>query len=216
MTKRNKTPPTWRRLLPAVDSAMVVGLGGVGRQAAVQLAALGVPRLHLVDARTIARTTHATEGYPFEDVGRLRAHATAHMCHKINPQLEIHAIPKRPLTGVDAGDAVFCCPGTPGIRRSLRQSLRPNVVVARCNVVGYKLRLDFARGVSVVAGRLGWRAASVADKRSARRPAVPIYFATVAAGLLVAQFIRFCEGQLSWRSVRLDLQTLHFNVEQPG
>ena len=192
----------------------IVGLGGIGRQVAVQLAALGVPRLQLVDARTVARSTHATEGYPFEDVGRLRVHATAHMCHQINPQLELHAIPKRSLSGVDAGDAVFCCLGTSGIRRWLSQSSRLNVVLAQCNVVDGKLRLDFARGVSVVAGRFDRRAASVADQRSARRPAVPIYFATVAAGLLVAEFVRFSTGQPSWRGICFDFQLLTLRVEQ--
>ncbi len=216
MTKRNKAPPIWRRLLPAVDSATIVDLGGVGRQVAVQLAALGVPRLQLVDARTVARSTHATEGYPFEDVGRLRVHATAHLCHQINPQLDIHALPKRSLGSMEPSDAVFCCPAAPAVWRSHKRPLRPNVVVARCDVFGDKLQLDFARGVSVGTERLDRPAVSAVDQGSARRPGTPIYFATLAAGLLVAEFIRFCEGRPSWRSVRLDLQNLRLRIDQPG
>ncbi|MCH7813468.1 MAG: ThiF family adenylyltransferase [Planctomycetes bacterium] len=216
MTKRNKAPPTWRKSLPTIESVTIVGLGGIGRQVAVQLAALGVPRLQLVDARTVARSTHAAEGYPFEDVGRLRVHSSAYLCHQINPRLNIHASPTRSLGTIEPGGAVFCCSATPAVWPSLQRPVRPNVVVARCDVFGNKLQLDFARGVSVVAEWLDRMATSPVDQRPARRGVTPIYFATLAAGLLVAEFIRFCQGRPSWRSVRLDLQSLQSKVDQPG
>ena len=216
MTKRNKAPPKWRRLLPTVDSVTIVGLGGIGRQVAVQLAALGVPRLQLVDARTVARSIHATEGYTFEDVGRLRVHATAHMCHQIDPQLEIHAIPKTSLSHVDAGDVVFCCPGSRTVWRLLKRSVRPNVVVARCDVIGNKLQLDFARGVSVVADRVDRLASSAEGEPSSPHPAIPAQVATVAAGLLVMEYLRFSTGEQPRRTVQLDLETLRLEVEEPG
>lgn len=216
MTKRNKAPPTWRRLLPTVDSVTIVGLGGIGRQVALQLAALGVPRLQLVDARTVARATHATEGYAVEDVDRLRAHAVAHMCHQVNHQLEVHAIPKRSLSSVDAGDTVLFCPGTPAIWRSLKRLVRPNVVVARCAVFGNKLRIYFARGTSVVAMWLDGPTAFAADQWSTPRSAVPIHVASVGAGLLMAEFFRFGTCKQPRRCVRFDLDTLQLDVEEPA
>ena len=79
--KQNKPPPAWRRSLENVGLVTIIGLGAVGRQTALLLAALGLPRLQLVDSRVVTRALHAAEGYPFEDVGRPRVHATAQLCH---------------------------------------------------------------------------------------------------------------------------------------
>ena len=44
--------------------ATVVGVGAVGRQVALQLAAIGCPRIQLVDFDQIELTNVTTQGYP--------------------------------------------------------------------------------------------------------------------------------------------------------
>ena len=51
-------------------TATVIGVGAIGRQVAIQLAALGVPRLQLIDFDTVEETNVTTQGYDFEDVGQ--------------------------------------------------------------------------------------------------------------------------------------------------
>ena len=156
--------------------------------------------MQLLDPRTVARPTHAAESYPFEDVGRLRAHAKAHACHQINPGLEIKTIPKRSLGGIDAGDAVFCCPVTRGIWRSLRRSLRPSVVFARCDVIGNQLRLDVARGVSVVTDWVDRLASLAEGAPSSPHPAIPVQVATVAAASALAPIRSITVTEATWRT----------------
>ena len=48
----------------------VIGLGAIGRQVALQLAALGVPKLQLIDFDDVARTNVTTQGYSMNDIGR--------------------------------------------------------------------------------------------------------------------------------------------------
>ena len=112
--------------------ATIVGLGGVGRQVASQLAALGVTRLQLVDPRTVGRRTHAVEGYAYDDIGHPKVFAAAHLCHQLNPQLEIRALHQRSLRNLDLGDAVFCCPGSSHVWPCLGQMTGDrNTFVAR-------------------------------------------------------------------------------------
>ena len=43
--------------------ATVIGVGAIGRQAALQLAAIGVPRIQLVDFDVVDLTNVTTQGY---------------------------------------------------------------------------------------------------------------------------------------------------------
>jgi molybdopterin-synthase adenylyltransferase len=50
----------------------VVGVGAIGRQVALQLAALGVAQLRLVDFDRVENTNVTTQGYFQENVGLAR------------------------------------------------------------------------------------------------------------------------------------------------
>ena len=115
--------------------ATVIGLGGVGRQVAMHLAALGVKRLQLVDAGKVSIRTHAREGYALEDVGQPRVFAAAGRCHPVNPQLDLQTVPTRSLRGLDLGDSVFLCPGGHAATDALAESIGDTIAfVARCTV----------------------------------------------------------------------------------
>jgi hypothetical protein len=57
-------------------TATVIGVGAIGRQVALQLAAIGVRRLQLVDFDTVDRTNVTAQGYLVEDVGSPKVQAT--------------------------------------------------------------------------------------------------------------------------------------------
>ncbi|MBU0717569.1 MAG: hypothetical protein KJ749_04910 [Planctomycetes bacterium] len=71
---------------------LVIGLAGVGRQVALQPTALGVEHLQLVDSKLVRRTQRIIAGYFAEDAGRRRQHATAELCHRLQPQLAMHTV----------------------------------------------------------------------------------------------------------------------------
>ena len=48
----------------------VIGVGAIGRQIALQLAAIGAPHIQLVDFDVVDRTNHPTQGYLADDVGQ--------------------------------------------------------------------------------------------------------------------------------------------------
>jgi tRNA A37 threonylcarbamoyladenosine dehydratase len=57
-----------RERLAGLD-VTVVGVGAIGRQVALQLAALGVTHLRLVDFDRVETTNVTTQGYFHENVG---------------------------------------------------------------------------------------------------------------------------------------------------
>ncbi len=62
----------------------VVGVGAIGRQVALQLAAMGVPSLELIDPDRVEPKNLACQGYLQDDLGRPKVHATADLCHLNN------------------------------------------------------------------------------------------------------------------------------------
>src|SRR5262245_4508807 len=54
----------------------VIGVGAIGRQVALQLAAIGVEHLQLIDFDTVELTNTVTQGYFQDDIGLDKVEAT--------------------------------------------------------------------------------------------------------------------------------------------
>ena len=102
--------------------AMVVGVGAVGRQVALQLAAMGVPDLRLVDPDHVEVVNLACQGYLDEDLGQAKVHTTAELCRLINPQIQVRAEVARFRSSMDVGNCLFCCVDDIEVRRRIWQA----------------------------------------------------------------------------------------------
>src|SRR6478735_2058067 len=69
--------------------ALVIGVGAIGRQVALQLAAVGAAHRTLVDFDTGAVDNLAAQGYGPADLGEAKVLATARLCRSINPQIRV-------------------------------------------------------------------------------------------------------------------------------
>ena len=87
----------------------IIGVGAIGRQVALQLAALGVTKLQLVDFDKVEPSNVTTQGYLHEDIGRAKVDATAGAVWQIDPQIDVHAVEDRFRPQLEVGDAAFCC-----------------------------------------------------------------------------------------------------------
>lgn len=70
----------------------VIGVGAIGRQVALQLAAMGVRRLQLVDFDRVDDTNVTTQGYLLEDVGQPKVSATARRVAPLDPVIEVEPV----------------------------------------------------------------------------------------------------------------------------
>src|SRR5471032_2524479 len=91
LRQRDLVPP--ERL--ACCAALVIGVGAVGRQVALQLTAMGMMNLTLVDFDTVEVVNLAPQGYAPEDLGQGKVQATAQWCRLLNPDLLVHPIAER-------------------------------------------------------------------------------------------------------------------------
>lgn len=81
--------------LASLPCVTIVGLGAVGRPLALQLAAIGVRRLQLVDFDTIELHNVTTQGYSARDVGRQKVAAVADAIREIDTKVDALPVPAK-------------------------------------------------------------------------------------------------------------------------
>jgi molybdopterin-synthase adenylyltransferase len=174
----------------------VIGVGAIGRQVALQLAAIGACRIQLVDFDTVDPTNVTTQGYLASDVGHPKVHATQRAMHGLDPSIDVEAIEDRFRPRRDYGEAVFCCVDSIAVRATIWRSIR-----SRCQFWADGRMLGETVRVLVVADAVGYQ--HYPQTLFAAREAEPgrctarstLYTANVAAGLIVHQFVRWLRHQ---------------------
>jgi sulfur carrier protein ThiS adenylyltransferase len=130
-----------RQLVPpdrlASCHALVIGVGAIGRQVAMQLAALGVPAMDLIDFDLVSIENLAPQGYWPADLGQEKVQATADLCRCIHPEIELQTHAERfrrslvkSLACLKAGQrkvVVFACVDSMDARKLLWESLAGRV-----------------------------------------------------------------------------------------
>ena len=85
----------------------VIGVGAIGRQVALQLAAIGVRRLQLIDFDHVEATNITTQGYRVADIGQTKISATANDVRHIDATVEVESVEDRfrPKMQIEIGRA---------------------------------------------------------------------------------------------------------------
>jgi molybdopterin/thiamine biosynthesis adenylyltransferase len=76
-------------------TATVIGVGAIGRQVALQLAAIGARSIQLIDFDTVDETNITTQGYSTSDVGQLKVEATHSAIEQIDSDIHVETINDR-------------------------------------------------------------------------------------------------------------------------
>ena len=90
-------------------TATVIGVGAVGRQVALQLAAIGVRSLQLLDFDHVEPTNITTQGYGHADLGLPKVLAMQQAIERIDPEIVVKPILDRFRPRYETGEIVFCC-----------------------------------------------------------------------------------------------------------
>ncbi|MEX2213244.1 MAG: ThiF family adenylyltransferase [Phycisphaeraceae bacterium] len=186
-----------RSILPpealASCSATVIGVGAVGRQVALQLAAVGVPKIQLVDFDIVEPVNLAAQGYLEADLGRMKVEATAAVCRQLNSGVEIIVEPERfRRSRTQVGDAVFCCVDSIDTRKFIWEAVRDRVLI----YIDGRMSAEVIRVLAVAdeVGRQAYQrtlfpgAQAFTGSCTARST---IFAANICAGLMVGQFARW-------------------------
>ena len=194
-------------------TAAVIGVGAIGRQVALQLAAIGTPRLQLIDFDVVDRTNVTTQGYLAEDVGQPKVLATAAAIRRLDPGIGVETIQDRYRPRTEIGQAVFCCVDSITARAAIWRSAGTKCRFwADGRMLGEILRVlvaDEETGRDYYPTTLFAQAEAQPGRCTARST---IYAASIAAGLMVHQFTRWLRRLPVDRDTALNLLAWEFGV----
>lgn len=182
-------------------NVLVIGVGAIGRQVALQLAALGISRMMLFDNDQVQPESVSSQGYWPEDLEHPKVHATGDLCRRINPGIHLKAIPERFKRStprdllIHQEPIVFCCVDSIVTRRMLWDTLRSsallfidgcrNAEVLRVIAVDQPLVDDSYPKTLFMAEQANVGACTARST---------IYTASIAAGLMIHQFTKWLRG----------------------
>ncbi len=171
--------------------ATVIGVGAIGRQVALQLTAMGIPWLQLIDFDTVEESNIASQGYLENDLGRPKVQATADQCQQINHQLEVYEVSERFRRSMEIGNVVFCCVDSIETRQLIWEAVKD-----RCSFyVDGRMSAEVLRVLTACdsASRDHYPATlfAAAEAHTGTCTAkTTIYCANIAAGFMLAQFTK--------------------------
>ncbi len=179
----------------AAMQATVIGVGAIGRQVALQLAAIGTQRIQLIDFDRVEATNVTTQGYLAADVGQSKVLATAAALRQIEPAVNVQVVEDRYRPKCPLGEAVFCCVDSIGARQAIWRS-----AATKCQfwtdgrMLGEVIRV---LSVADLAAHDAY-ARTLFQPSEAQRGACTarstLYAASIAAGLMVHQLTRWLRG----------------------
>ena len=176
-------------------SASIIGVGALGRQVALQLASLGLPRLQLIDFDQVEVTNITTQGYLQRDLTLPKVAATARAIAEIDPTIQVETIADRYRPQIPLHPVVFCCVDSIASRAAIWRSAQHRTEFwCDGRMLGEVLRIITAADEpSKAAYAATLFAPSEAERGSCTSRGV-IYTAAIAAGLMLHQFTRWLRG----------------------
>jgi len=215
-----------RALIPperlATCHALVIGVGAIGRQVALQLAAVGIPLLLLFDHDTVETVNLAPQGYRPDQLSAHKVDATAHDCQHLNPQ--VHVIPKaerfrrstaRQVTVGQSSLAVFACVDSITTRKLIWECLRNEAAF----FVDGRMSAEVIRVLAVGTPATDSNYANTlfdADEAyvGACTARSTIYTSSIAAGLMVGQFTKWLRQMPVDADLTLNLLSAELTVQE--
>ena len=186
--------------------ATVIGLGAIGRQVALQLAAIGCRTVQLFDFDQVDHTNRTTQGYAFREVGIAKVWAARTQMLAIEPDMRVEVVEDRYRAKYPVGDAVFCCVDSISARAAIWRSAEPRCRFwADGRMLGETIRV---LAVADASGRNRYPATLFAQSEAQQGRCTSrstIYAAGIAAGLMLHQLARWL------RDLPVDLDTT-FNL----
>jgi hypothetical protein len=205
----------------AAIRATVIGVGAVGRQVALQLAAIGCPRIQLIDFDLVELTNVTTQGYLQSDIGLAKVDATRGQIGLLDSQIAVETVNDRFRTKLETGEALFSCVDSISVRETIwrfRQRLvrAGHLFWADGRMLGEVLRV-LAAADPLAADHYQTTLFAQAEAQTGSCTArSTIYAASITAGLMVHQFTRWLRGLPLDHDTTLNLLSGEWTVATAG
>ncbi|MBL8824205.1 MAG: ThiF family adenylyltransferase [Planctomycetia bacterium] len=177
---------------------LVIGVGAIGRQVALQLATLGVQRMTLVDHDHVAEENLAVQGYRPDDLGHTKVQATSTLCLQILPSLQMTMLTERfrrqPGWSADSDriPVIMVCVDSITTRRIIWETLKGRFAL----LVDGRMQAEVMRVLAQDerTNPQHYQNSLFSESEAQSGPCTArstIYTASIAAGLMIAQLVRW-------------------------
>jgi sulfur carrier protein ThiS adenylyltransferase len=197
----------------ATCKATVIGVGAIGRQIALQLAAMGIPSMQLIDFDTVEPVNLACQGYFEDDLGRPKVQATADLVQQLNHQLEVQTLNERFRRSTQIGNILFCCVDKIDTRQLIWEAVRDRVAFfADGRMSAEAIRVLVAADPASRQHYPTTLFAAGEAHAGACTAKSTIFCANIAAGLMLEQFARYLRGMPVDPDLQLNLLSSELTV----
>jgi len=173
-------------------TATIIGVGAIGRQVALQLTAIGVPHLQLIDFDHVETSNLATQGYLQKDLEKPKVDVTAEFAREMNRDLNVEVIFERFKRATPVGNCVFACVDSIVIRKLIWDTVKDKVAFY-CDG---RMSAEVLRVITACdeKSREYYPQTLFTAQQAHAGPCTAkttIYCANIAAGFMLAQFTKY-------------------------
>lgn len=193
----------------------VIGVGAIGRQVALQLAAMGVRHLQLVDDDIVEISNIASQGYYENNLGYPKVLCVGPVCQALNSEINIETYTQKfgDFAG-QIGDTVFCCVDSIETRKQIWDAVGivPAVFFCDGRMAAESLRVLTAYNAE---SRKHYPTTLFSQDEAFQGACTAkgtIYSANVIAGIMVAQFAKYLRGMPVEADLSYNLQTSELTI----
>ena len=180
----------------------------------IQLTAIGVPQLQLIDFDHVEISNLASQGYMQKDIERPKVDATAEFVRDINYDLQVEVVLDRFRRTESVGNCVFCCVDSIATRRHIWDAVKDKVnFFCDGRMSAEVLRVITACDES---GRKHYPRTLFTAQRAHTGPCTArttIYCANIAAGFMLAQFTKYLRLLPVDPDIQVNLLASEINVD---
>jgi sulfur carrier protein ThiS adenylyltransferase len=198
----------------ATTRATVVGVGAIGRQVALQLAAIGVPQIQLIDHDTVKVENLAAQSFYENDLDISKVYAVADICRAINSEIQVVTANRKFQSIQFSGGVCFCCVDGIETRRRIFNAVnqRASLFLDARMAAEYLRILTVWDDISKQYFPTTLFPSSEAYRGSCTAKST-IYCANIAAGMMVAQFAKWLRGCDLDKDIDMNLLTNEMGVK---
>ena len=192
----------------------VVGVGAIGRQVTLQLAAIGVPKIQIIDFDLVEAENLAAQGFYESDMGRSKVGAVKDICMAINPSIEVTTASGKFRSMQFTGGVFMCCVDGIDTRKSIFNSVKGRADL----FVDGRMSAEYMRILTAYNNEsqeyyLTTLFPSEEAHNDSCTAKTTIYCANIAAGMMVAQFAKWLRGHNIDKDIDVNLLTNEMGVK---
>lgn len=193
-------------------SVTVIGVGAIGRQVAIQLVAMGVRRLTIVDFDSVEDQNRTTQGYRAKDIGKAKVHALAEVLAEIDDTCKVTPV-FDVYRSIHKSEYLFCCVDSIDTRKTIwENSGKTAFFWADGRMMGENMRILACSSNKDIEYYPRTLFSSETAQQGACTARSTIYTAGIAAGLMIHQFTRALRGIDVDRDMAFNLLTGELDI----